>query len=165
MSGNDIVKMEDVKPVPKREIEEFDRLNVMLQISHEHCCVEPTALQARFTDLLTVKEQPYKREIKVDDKWTRLNKGCWLEKDQIGYVVVVNNTGRASLVNPTAKEKKATKKVIVELAVYAELVHTPFARCRPGGRPAFLDVVDMSSIYIRSAKGTTAEVTVLAFPG
>lgn len=157
------IKLEDVKKVPKRDIEEHDRLNVLLQVHHEHCCVDPVSAQCKFVALLEQMEEPFKRLLKIGKDWQPLEYG-WIDPKQSGYVVLLNLSGhKHRLVNPTLKEKKLDQKMIIELGVELESEVCPYAIVRPG-RVAFLEMIDIEKMRVRcSAAKPVVEAHVFVF--
>lgn len=155
------VNLEGVRPIPKRQIEEFDRLHILLQLSHEHCCVDPTQVSARFTALLTVKEQPYKRNVKVTKDWTPLLKGCWLTCEEIGYLVIQNNGSHRSL-KPTKEEEEQDKKKILQIAIKVGGRYEPVGRVNPKRIALLENDNSFHNFFIRAIE--EVEATVTMFP-
>ena len=157
------IKVEEIEMPPKRKIEEQDRLNASLQFSYEHCCVDPIGIDCRFSTWLTVKEQPWTRELReIGPEWMPINKGCWLEPNQIGYFVLINLAAKSKMVMPSKKEKEEIESHFIELALCVKSFCHPLGFVRPGKFATF-EVADFSMLRIRCLKGPVQGI-VHAFP-
>lgn len=98
-------------------------------------------------------QQPYAREITVDETWAPLDLG-WLSGGKAGWIDIANDEGRRWERIPTDEERAAVARRVVEVSASPLVDHLPewevlpgrshqgapvrplFVRCRPGGGAA-----------------------------
>jgi hypothetical protein len=102
-----------------------NRLTVVERIYHQIPGEQPTLIDYRHSKLLESDESPYIRHnLKLTEEWTLLDKG-WIEGD-VSSIVLSNEEGKSTQVNPTEEEVAALKKKIVEIAfVLGEIGNFP----------------------------------------
>jgi hypothetical protein len=82
-----------ILPVAVQESPPCDRLTAQLYMVHDQCGVTPVPIRRVFTRMLETSHQPYVRHLPVKPA-TALDffKGCWIEEEDIGYVIIENTT-------------------------------------------------------------------------
>lgn len=86
-------KLVKLPPEEEREKQNTkDRLVVVFQMTHVHCCDEPVTVDARYATQLETAEEPYRRRLKVGKAWQVLDLG-WYAEGAVG-TVCVRNTGK-----------------------------------------------------------------------
>ena len=105
-------------------------------------------------------EQVWRRECVVGPEWQPLPLG-WLEGQQVGLLVVTNEEGKFTQVQPAAEERAAALARVVELGVLAGPVPAPVTLVRP------LTSVMLEPLLPVWARCRTdkAKITVTAVPG
>ena len=90
----------DVTPLEERDTIKHDRLTVIFQAAHDHCCVAPVAVEGRFSVLLETTEQAWVRELKINQVAKFLDFGFLVDAG-IGYFCVTNNAKPRGLEDKT----------------------------------------------------------------
>jgi hypothetical protein len=93
----------------------YDRLTMVLQMHHEHYGDNPHSVEARAWRLLGSTEvESWSKRVTVKDEWMPLPLG-WVEESEVGYIVLENLEGKATLVIPSQEEKDELAKRIVQI--------------------------------------------------
>lgn len=105
---------EKLRVKPKPVLEDVDRISVVFQALHEHCCSDPMPIPCTFAHILGTIEQPWHRVMRVSQEWIPLDLG-WLA-DGAGFLIIRNVTGSKKHLQPSEEEKADLAKKIVVVA-------------------------------------------------
>lgn len=90
-----------------------DRFTLKLDAYWEHIGEEPIGKQViAAMNLQTCGVEPYIRKMKVKSHWQDLRLGD-LEREEVGYILIVNTEGTKLQMQPTEEERELIKQKIV----------------------------------------------------
>lgn len=138
------------------------RITVRELVYHQQQGKQPKHIETRFCSSSAEKEQAYERTKTVGTAWERVSFG-WVENCGM---LVLRNEGTTYEINPTAEQKAADERKVLEIAFAA-----PGCDARQPLYPAFSISPKTSArfkptaqMYVRCIEGEV-ELTVAAFPG
>ena len=134
-----------------------DILTVVEMVYLQSIDGEAQCVESRYMRELNTHEQLYKRKLTITNEWKPLDVG-WCEKP--GLLVIHNEEGKHSTVNPTEEEAKAIADSIVEISPNPESCFSIYVR--PGESSRF-EPSDVSKLQIRSLSDE-ASIIIQAFP-
>ena len=95
-----------------------DRITVAGSIYHQSTDGEPVQVSLKFERLLETREQVFHRRLKVGENWTPLiPERCWLQKNQVGMIVVRNDEGRYASAQLSQGQQTQLKHKVLEIAL------------------------------------------------
>jgi hypothetical protein len=129
-----------------------DRLTIVETVYHQHLHQPPTAIETRYQRSLKTSEQVYSHQCTATEDWQPLELG-WL-KSNVGMLVITNDEGHFTQVNPTEAERETAEKKILELSYGVTITNPswlilPRESFRGQPAPAWLD-----SLFIRCRSGS-----------
>lgn len=127
------------------------RLTVVESLYHQASGEEGMMVSSRFSRDLESDDQAYgPRRLKATEEWQPLDCG-WVE--EMGMVSITNEEGKRLQVNPTEKEKEATAKKVLELALTPNPDSLWSFLIPPG--ESFRGYPSTQKLWIRSQSGIT----------
>lgn len=135
-----------------------DRLTFITSVIHTSQSASPVVVDCRRSIRLEHKEQPYSRRITVKPTWDKLDLG-WVEPDQVGFIVIQNQEGRALGLQPSPEEAKSIESKIILVSFGLMSDQKPHILIPSGCCSVFLP--SSPTIFLRSENGNTqAELTI-----
>lgn len=142
-----------------------NRITVREQVYLETHGGKPEEILSSFSRELESYEQPYTRNLTATEEWQSLDFG-WL-KDNVGMLVIVNNEGKFTQVNPTDEERTEAAKKVLEVSHFRGVSSTGGQRLNvwliPVGENMRGSSTGSHLLHIRSQHGNT-KYTLYAFP-
>jgi hypothetical protein len=124
-----------------------DRLNLVLNISHEHFGDQPFGLNLVYSKMLDSYEQVYTRRVQIGKGWELVDLG-WLEESGASLVVIENLEGKGLIVNPTPDQKETIESKVLEVAYNQNSKESDYVPAM-----GFCVRTPSAPLYIRCQKG------------